>query len=66
MLDESIDGYFYEVELQRVTKDAESAFRIEKVLKRRRRQGEQEIYVKWLGWPAKFNSWVKETDIQTY
>ena len=66
LLDESIDGYFYEVELQRVTKNAESAFRIEKVLKQRRRQGRQELYVKWLGWPAKFNSWVKETDIQAY
>ena len=66
LLDESIDGYFYEVELQRVTKDAESAFRIEKVLKRRRRQGQQELYVKWLGWPVKFNSWVKETDILAY
>ena len=55
---EPIDGYFYEVELQKVTKDADSVFRIEKVLRRRIRQGRQEYLVKWMGWPAKFNSWV--------
>ena len=66
LLDEPIDGYFYEVELQHVTKDASSAFRIEKVLKRRKRQGHEELYVKWMGWPNKFNSWVQPGDIQKY
>ena len=66
LLDEPIDGDFYEIELQHVTKDAESTFRIEKVLKRRRRQGQEELYVKWMGWPNKFNSWVQSGDIQKY
>ena len=66
LLDEPIDGYFYEVELQQVTKDADSAFRIEKVIRRRRRQGQEELYVKWMGWPNKFNSWVLPDDIQKY
>ena len=57
-LDEPVDGYFYEQELQKVNKDVDSVFRIEKILKRRRRQGRQEYLVKWVGWPAKFNSWV--------
>ena len=63
-LDEDIDGHFYEEELQRVTKDIESVYRIEQVLKTRKRRGVKELFVKWLGWPKKFNSWVKETDIQ--
>ena len=66
LLDESIDGYFYEIELQPVIKDAESTFRIEKVLKRRRRHGQEELYVKWMGWPNKFNSWIQPGDIQKY
>ena len=66
LLDEPIEGYFYEVELQHVTKDASPAFRIEKVLKRRKRQGHEELYVKWMGWPNKFNSWVQPGDIQKY
>ena len=63
-LNESIDGWFYGEELQGVTKDIDSVFRIEKVIKRRRRQGQQELFVKWIGWPNKFNSWVKQADVQ--
>ena len=64
LLDEHIDGHFYEEELQAVTKDIESVYKIEKVLKTRRTRGGKEVFVKWLGWPKKFNSWIKETDIQ--
>ncbi len=64
LLDEHIDGHFYEDELQAVTKDIESVYKIEKVLKSRRRQGVKEVFVKWLGWPKKFNSWIKESDIE--
>jgi len=63
-LDEPIDGYFYEEELQKVTKDIDSLFRVEKVLKTRTRQREKEHFVKWMGWPKKFNSWIKASDIQ--
>ena len=61
---ESIAGKFYVEELQKVVKEE---FRIEKVLKTRYRgkKADQrtEYYVKWLGYPDKFNSWV--TDIKT-
>jgi transposase InsO family protein len=63
-LDEDIDGHFYEEELQAVTKDIHSVYKIEQVLKTRKRQGIKEVFVKWLGWPKKFNSWIKESDIQ--
>ena len=63
LLNEHIDGHFYEEELQGVTKDIESVYKIEKVLKRRKVQGSKQVFVKWLGWPKKFNSWVKESDI---
>lgn len=60
--DEPIDGYFYEDELQKVTKDADTLFKVEKVL--RSRKGGKEHFVKWMGWPKKFNSWIKDSDIQ--
>ena len=59
-----IKAYFYEVELQKVTKDIDSVFRIEKILKQRGRRGREEYLVKWMGWPSKFNSWVQKNDIQ--
>ena len=67
LMDELIDGYFYEQELQRVPKNVDSAvFRVEKVIRNRQRQGQREILVKWMGWPTKFNSWVKQADVQRY
>ena len=67
LLDEPIDGYFYEGELQRVLKNADTAvFRVEKVLRQRQRRGVTELFVKWMGWPAKFNSWVSQASIQRY
>ena len=62
--DEPIDGYFYEEELQKVTKDKDTLFRVEKILKTRTRRGQKEHFVKWMGWPKKFNSWIKDSDIQ--
>ena len=29
-----------------------------------KRGGVQEVYVKWSGFPKKFSSWIKESDLQ--
>lgn len=59
---EMIEGTFYEAELQRVKKGSNAdIYRIEKVLRRRRRKdGKLEYFVKWLGYPPKFNSWTDQ------
>ena len=36
---------------------------VEKVLRKRKRKGVVEYFVKWKGYPDKFNSWVAEADI---
>jgi len=56
---ESIKGAFYGAELQKVRRpDTNALFAVEKILKtRRRRDGTIEHFVKWVGYPAKFNSW---------
>ena len=56
---ESIKGKFYEPELQKVTK-TDDVYEVEKVLKTRRRGGKVEYFVKWKGYPDKFDSWVTE------
>lgn len=56
-----IKGTFYGQELQRTD---QNVFRIEKVLKRRKRGGKKELFVKWIGYSNDYNSWVPEKDLQ--
>lgn len=58
---ESIKGTFYEEELQ---KTKQKIYRIEKVIRKRKRSGKQEVYVKWKGYSNEFNSWIPITDLE--
>ena len=60
---EPITGIFYEPELVKVVKTDE-VYKIENILKKRKRKGRAEIFVKWLGYPSKFNQWILETDLR--
>ena len=55
-----VKGTFYEQEVQKVMKPKEGVFRVEKVLKKRRRGNRTQYYVKFLGYPPSFNLWVDE------
>ena len=57
---EHIRGAFYTEELQ---KTKQEIYRIEKVLKKRKRNGVQEVYVKWRGYDNSFNSWIPITNL---
>lgn len=61
--EELIEGDFYEADLQKVDKDKDSLWLVEKIIKKRRRKGVTEIFVKFESWPDKFNQWIKESDI---
>ena len=54
-----IRGSFYAAELQRVIPP--ELFDIESVIDQRKRKGKTEYLIKWLGYPASFNSWVPES-----
>ena len=59
-----ITGNFYSAELNAVSMDSENLFLIEKVLKRRKRAGKTELYVKWLDYPSSMNSWILEENLE--
>ena len=61
--EEAIKGNFYESELQKVNKDENALWFIEKKIKKRKRNGETQWLVKFDGWPNKYNQWISEKDI---
>ena len=61
---ESVDGIFYQQELQKVSEP--DAYKIEKMIKRKKQKDGSWIYlVKWKGYPEKFNSFVNKENIQS-
>lgn len=56
-----ITGNFYPEELSLVKGDV---FKIEKRLKSRTVRGRKEIYVKWEGFPNKYNQWIPLSDLR--
>ncbi|XP_033759131.1 uncharacterized protein LOC117341390 [Pecten maximus] len=63
-LNEPIKGNFYQSELQRVDKDEDALWFIEKKIKKRKRGGQVEWFVQFEGWPAKYNQWIPEKEIK--
>jgi len=63
--DEEVQGTFYEPELQRITADPTGVYKVQEILRSRKRRGmEKEYLVRWRHWPPKFDSWVKASDLQ--
>ena len=60
---EELSGTFYNEELQKVIKE-DDVYEVEKVLKKRGRGKNREVFVKWLGYPAKFNSWIPASQVK--
>ncbi|CAL4180623.1 unnamed protein product [Meganyctiphanes norvegica] len=64
LLDETIKGVVYRSELSPVEKP--TTFHIEKILKTRLcKDSNQKLHlVKWSGYPDKFNTWIKKSDLE--
>ena len=56
---EVIEGSFYRHEIQPILRD-DNMFVVERILKRRRRHGVLQYFVKWRGYPSSMNSWVED------
>lgn len=63
---ENIEGFFYPEELSVVHRDRVlgEEFQIEKILKTRGTGARKEFLVSWVGYPQKFDSWVKAKDLK--
>jgi DNA-directed RNA polymerase subunit F len=59
-----VKGTFYKEHIQPTSEDIK--YIIEKVIRKRKTGDNTELYVKWKGWPAKFNSWIAETELTKY
>jgi len=57
---EEIKGWFYGSEIQKVTKP--DLFKVEEVLERK---GDK-VFVKWLGYGPKFNSWIHKSALKSF
>ena len=57
-----IEGTFYEKELQKVNVSKDTLYKIDSIIKRRKRRGKIEYLVTWQGYPKSMASWV--TDIK--
>ena len=54
---EIIQGIFYEQQMEKIFKN-DDIYYVEKIIKsRKNKKGIKEYFIKWLGYPDKFNSW---------
>ena len=60
---EPIEGYFYNKEVQAIPR---VTLQVDRIVRRRKRSGRNEVLVKWLGWPEKFNKWIPSADLKRY
>ena len=60
---EVVTGSFYTEELQKVTLQENEFYKIEKILKRRKRKGKTEYLVRWMHLPSKFDEWLDASQV---
>jgi hypothetical protein len=63
---EEITGTFYQSKLQKIDIKDNELWKIEKILKTKGKGHNKQLYVKWLNWSHKFDSWISSEDIEDY
>ena len=61
---DTLDGTFYEPELQKITVPKNKTYRVEYILHWRNKK--KEALVKWFGYPESFNSWIDANTLVNY
>jgi len=62
-MQEEILGTVYDKELQKITLDGDSVFKIKEILQTKGKGRNRKVLVSYVGWPEKFNSWLSESDL---
>jgi len=57
---EVIKGRFYEAEIQKVLKSDDERLDIDRIIKTRKRDGNEQYLLAWKGYPNKFDSWIDD------
>ncbi len=60
---EELDGTFYNEELQKVIKE-DDVYEVEEVIKKKGKGKNEQYFVKWAGYPSKFNSWIPASQLK--
>lgn len=60
---ELVDGYFYEQEVQRISKSKDKVFKIDKIISSKGKGRSMKLLVKWKGYSSDFNSWIPASNI---
>lgn len=60
---EPLLGTYYTQELLMINVENRE-WKISKILKKRKVNGQTEVLVSWLNWPSKYNSWVRQTALR--
>ena len=61
---DTIKGFFYEPEMTKVFVPNDKEYKIEKIVRTRRRRGKTEHLVKFQGFPNKYNEWIAAKDVR--
>jgi hypothetical protein len=65
LLGKHIEGQFY-AELSPVIVTKKTVYHIDKIMRKRFRNGISEVFVKWRGYPDEFNSWIPAKAVKTW
>ncbi len=61
--EEELDGTFYNEELQKIIKE-DDVYEVEEIVKRKGKGKNEQYFVKWAGYPSKFNSWIPASQLK--
>lgn len=61
---ESIDGMFYEHELQKVLIESDRVYKVDKIVDTRGSGRSKKYLVKWVGYSDAFNTWIRAEDLK--
>ena len=64
--EDPIAGSFQEWELQKVSRDADAIYKIDRVIRTKGRGKKKMAFVSWLNWSSRFNSWIPYGEIEVY
>ena len=58
-----LKGWCYSSELSPVVKNEKTVYRIDKILRKKKKNGETWLYVQWTGYDDSYNSWICEKNL---